>query len=110
LFIASGAQAMAAVAMPYQMLKTNHVMTSANDSMAAGSSDCESCMQHNMSDADTNQLCNYECEGCQAACSLHFINHIDIVTSVFPAEKPYLNEDNHISSTTDTLLRPPRFC
>lgn len=110
LFIASGAQAMATVAMPYQMIKTNHVMASANDSMAVGTSDCESCMQHNMSDVDTNQLCNYECEGCQTACSLHFIKHIDIVASVFPTEKPYLNEDNHISSTTDSLFRPPIFC
>jgi len=110
LFIASTVQAIAAVAMPYQMMKTNHVPVTTNDSMQPSNSECEMCPQHGMSEAVDSVPCMNECEGCPAACSLNFINSFNFSATVFPAEKPVLNEENHISSTIDNLFRPPIFC
>jgi len=99
---------MTAVAMPYQMMKMNHVLSTQNDPMTTG--ECEMCLQHDMSEAVDSVPCVNDCEGCPAACSLNFINSVNISATDYPAEKPYLNEDSHISSTTDSLYRPPIFC
>jgi hypothetical protein len=110
MFIASGAQAMAAVAMPYQMtMDANMVMTNA-DGSAMTHADCGKCEQHEMAQVDQDEPCLNECQGCPSVCSFHFIGSINLAATNFPVEKPLLHEDNQISSTTDTLYRPPIFC